>query len=170
MVLSDILKRIKKDISSLIDAGPKSEEDVADIKEEKIDFKTKFQQNKKVIYDNIMEVKNTDSEGRQNLIKQLIKEDEFISGEHYYQDCLICCDADLEDAVLSNGKKGINVVVTLTNNKYPSLVGQIPEDKVEELLQEIKKGEGYSVDLYVSTEDSGKHSLKVRVKYYKPDF
>ena len=57
MVLSDILKRIKKDISSLIDAGPKSEEDVAEIKEEKIDFKTMFQQNKKVIYDNIMEVK-----------------------------------------------------------------------------------------------------------------
>lgn len=122
---------------------------------------------KQVIYEKIIEVTRTNTEGRQKLIKQLIKNDDFLKGNDYFQDELVGCDVDIEDSEMPSGKKCINVIVRLDENKYPSQLGYIPENFEDELHNEIKKADGYSVDLYVNTEEDGKYSLKVKIKFYK---
>lgn len=123
--------------------------------------------NKEIIYEKMIDVDRTNTEGRQKLIKQLIKNDEFLKGNEYFQNDIICCDADLEESEMPSGKPCINVVVKREDSQYNYQVGYIPESMEKELKEEIKKAGGYSVDLFVSTEDDGKYSLKVKVKMYK---
>lgn len=77
------------------------------IKNEKTDIKPemKIENKKEIVYDKMIEVTHTNTEGRQKLIKQLIKNDEFLNGNEYFQDDLICCDADIEDGEMPSGKK-----------------------------------------------------------------
>lgn len=123
--------------------------------------------NKEVIYEKMIDVVRTNTEGRQNLIKQLIKNDEFLKEKEYFQNDRICCDADLEESKMPSGKRCINVVVKREGSQYNYQVGYVPESIEKELQEEIKKAGGYSIDLFVSTEDDGKYSLKVKVKMYK---
>ena len=136
--------------------------ETAEVKEE-----TTMQNQKQTIYEKMIEVTHTNTEGRQKLIKQLIKNDDFLKGMDYFQEELIGCDADIEDGEMPSGKKCIKVVVRLEENKNPSQLGYIPENFEEELHEEVKKADGYSVDLYVNTEEDGKYSLKVKIKFYK---
>lgn len=123
--------------------------------------------NKEKLFEKMYDVDRTNTEGRQKLIKQLIKNDEFLKGNEYFQTDLICCDADLEESEMPSGKYCVNVIVKRDDSMYPYQVGYICEKDEKEVIEEIKKGEGYSVDLFVSTEDDGKYSLKVKVKTYK---
>jgi len=139
------------------------------IKNENTEVKeeTTMKNQKQIIYEKMIEVTHTNTDGRQKLIKQLIKNDDFLKGNDYFQDELIGCDADIEDNEMPSGKKCINVIVRLDENKYPSHLGYIPENLEDELHEEVKKADGYSVDLYVNTEEDGKYSLKVKIKFYK---
>lgn len=123
--------------------------------------------NKEVLYEKTIIVTHTNTEGRQKLIKQLIKNDEDLKQQEYFQDDLICCDADIEDGEMPSGKECIKVVVKRGNNEYSYQVGYIPEEFEKELHNEVEKADGYSVDLYVSTEDDGKYSIKAKIKFYK---
>lgn len=58
---------------------------------------------------------------------------------------------------MPSGKKCINVIVKLNENKYPSLLGYIPKNMEEELKEEVKKADAYKIGLYVNTEDNGKN-------------
>lgn len=122
--------------------------------------------NKEVIYEKMIDVVKTNTEGRQKLIKQLIKNDEFLKEKEYFQNDIIFCDADLEESEMPSGKRCINVVVKREGSQYNYQVGYVPESIEKELQEEIKKAGGYSIDLFVSTEDDGKYSLKVKVKMY----
>lgn len=64
---------------------------------------------------------------------------------------------------MPSGKPCINVVVKGEDSQYNYQVGYFPESMKKELQEEIKKAGGYSVDLFVSTEDDGKYSLKVKM-------
>lgn len=149
MGILDFLKKVLKS------------EDVNVIQEHAIENK------KQIIYEKMIEVNNTSTEGRQKLIKQLIKNDDFIKDNNFFQNELIGCDVDIEDDEMPSGKKCIKVVVRLDDNGYSSQLGYIPESFEDELHSEVKKADSYSVDLYVSTEDNGKYSLKVNIKFYK---
>ena len=109
----------------------------------------------------------THTEGRQKLIKQLIKNDEYLRNNEFYKDDLLCCDSDLEDGEMPSGKECINVTVSRDGYKYPDLLGYITDDDEKELHEYIKKAAGYSTDLYVSTTENGKYSLKVRIQMYE---
>lgn len=122
---------------------------------------------KELLFEKMYDVDRTNTEGRQKLIKQLIKNDDFLKGNDYFQTDLICCDAGLEESEMPSGKPCINVIVKREDSQYPYQVGYICEKDEKELKEEIEKAEGYSVDLYVSTEDDGKFSLKVKVKTFK---
>lgn len=68
---------------------------------------------------------------------------------------------------MPSGKKCINVIVRLDDIKYSSKLGYISKNFEEELHEEVKKSNGYTIDLYVNAEENGKYSLKVKIKFYK---
>lgn len=122
---------------------------------------------KEVVYEKMVAVTHTHTEGRQKLIKQLIKNDDFLKSQDYFQNDLIGCDADIEEGEMSSGKRCINVIVKREDNPYPYQVGYLDDAMIEEVEREVKNAGAYSIDLFVSTEDDGKYSLQVKIKCYK---
>lgn len=114
----------------------------------------------------MIDVTYTHTEGRQKLIKQLIKEDEFLVGIEYFNDDLICCEVSLDDGEMPSGKECINVNVLRDGKQFPDHVGYIIDENEKELHENIEAAKAYSSDLYVSTTEEGKYALKVRVQMY----
>lgn len=159
--LTDVFEEKQKDNSS------KNRKELPTITEEQKPSVFSVKQEDNIIYDKKINVSYSHTEGRQKLIKQLIKDDEFLKGQEFFNDDMIICDTDLEEGEMPSEKQCINVNVLRDGNKYPDHLGYITDDDEKELKDNIGKAAAYKCDLYVSTTEDGKYSLKVRVRMYK---
>ena len=131
--------------------------------------KSETKPERKLICDKYYKVSYTHTEGRQKLIKQLIKEDDFLKDNDYFNNELVGCEVHLDDGEMPSGKECINVTVVRYGKNLSDHVGYIIDAEMKELIKDLEPATTYSPDLYISTEDDGKLSVKVRVKMYVDD-
>lgn len=121
-----------------------------------------------LIYDKTIPVISTNTEGRQELIKELIKNDDDLKlSDDLYQELLLC-DCDVKEPDFKSKSKILEVFVNIerNNNIYPYTLGYISKEYDELFDDELHKNTYYSTSLYV-TKDNNLYNLDINVKFYK---
>lgn len=121
-----------------------------------------------LIYDKIIPVISTNTEGRQKLIKELIKDDDDLKlSDDLYQELLLC-DCDIKEPDFKSKSKILEVFVNIerNNNIYPYTLGYISKEYDELFDDELRQNTYYSTSLYV-TKDNNLYNLDINVKFYK---
>lgn len=121
-----------------------------------------------LIYDKTIPVISTNTEGRQELIKELIKNDDDLKlSDDLYQELLLC-DCDIKEPDFKSKSKILEVFVNIerNNNIYPYTLGYISKEYDELFDDELHQNTYYSTSLYV-TKDNNLYNLDINVKFYK---
>ena len=121
-----------------------------------------------LIYDKTIPVISTNTAGRQELIKELIKNDDDLElSDDLYQELLLC-DCDVKELDFKSKSKILEVFVNIerNNNIYPYTLGYISKEYDELFDDELHKNTYYSTSLYV-TKDNNLYNLDINVKFYK---
>ena len=124
--------------------------------------------NKILIYDKTIPVISTNTEGRQELIKELIKNDDDLKlSDDLYQELLLC-DCDIKEPDFKSKSKILEVFVNIerNNNIYPYTLGYISKEYDELFDDELHQNTYYSTSLYV-TKDNNLYNLDINVKFYR---
>ena len=121
-----------------------------------------------LIYDKTIPVISTNTEGRQELIKELIKNDDDLElSDDLYQELLLC-DCDVKELDFKSKSKILEVFVNIerNNNIYPYTLGYISKEYDELFDDELHQNTYYSTSLYV-TKDNNLYNLDINVKFYR---
>lgn len=121
-----------------------------------------------LIYDKTIPVISTNTEGRQELIKELIKNDDDLKlSDDLYQELLLC-DCDIKEPDFKSKSKILEVFVNIerNNNIYPYTLGYISKEYNELFDDELHQNTYYSTSLYV-TKDNNLYNLDINVKFYR---
>ena len=121
-----------------------------------------------LIYDKTIPVISTNTEGRQELIKELIKNDDDLKlSDDLYQELLLC-DCDIKEPNFKSKSKILEVFVNIerNNNIYPYTLGYISKEYDELFDDELHQNTYYSTSLYV-TKDNNLYNLDINVKFYR---
>lgn len=121
-----------------------------------------------LIYDKTIPVISTNTEGRQELIKELIKNDDDLKlSDDLYQELLLC-DCDIKEPDFKSKSKILEVFVNIerNNNIYPYTLGYISKEYDELFDDELHQNTYYSTSLYV-TKDNNLYNLDINVKFYR---
>lgn len=121
-----------------------------------------------LIYDKTIPVISTNTEGRQELIKELIKNDDDLKlSDDLYQELLLC-DCDIKEPDFKSKSKILEVFVNIerNNNIYPYTLGYISKEYDELFDDELHQNTYYSTSLYI-TKDNNLYNLDINVKFYR---
>lgn len=117
---------------------------------------------KTLIYDKIIPLINTNTEGRQKIIKKLLKEDSIPLNEDIYLEPL-CVECGIKEPEFESKTKILEVYVTLD---YDYTMGYIHKDYIELLDERLHNNTCYSTILYASKDDK-KYNLDVGIQIYQ---
>lgn len=124
---------------------------------------------KTLIYDKTIPITNTNTEGRQKIIKQLIKEDDIPLSEDLFQETLLC-ECDIKEPEFKSNTKILevyaNVYYEKYNETYPYTLGYITSEYKELFNEELHNNTYYSTTLYV-TKENDLYNLDINIKFYK---
>ena len=127
-----------------------------------------YKPKKILIYDKTIPVISTNTEGRQELIKELIKNDDDLKlSDDLYRELLLC-DCDIKEPDFKSKSKILEVFVNIerNNNIYPYTLGYISKEYDELFDDELHQNTYYSTSLYV-TKDNNLYNLDINVKFYR---
>lgn len=124
---------------------------------------------KALIYDKIIPIVNTDTDGRQKIIKKLLKENDISLSEDIFQESLFC-ECDIKEPEFKSKTKILEVYANIyyeeSNNTYPYTLGYITNEYQELFNDELHNNTYYSTSLYVSKNEK-LYTLDVRIQFYK---
>ena len=121
-----------------------------------------------LIYAKTIPVISTNTEGRQKLIKELIKNNNDLKlSDDLYQELLLC-DCDIKEPEFKSKSKILEVFVNIekNNNIYPYTLGYISNEYNELFDAELHNNTYYSTTLYVTKVDN-LYNLEINIKFYK---
>lgn len=127
--------------------------------------KTKPKENKepKIVYSKIISLTHCNTESRQKVIKELIKQDDLFDTENITDEPLLC-STEIDECNPFGGKKILKVIVLL--NEFICDLGYIPHEYENELYNALNNSDNYSTTIFVSKEKNI-YNLKLEITFYK---
>ncbi len=131
-------------------------------------YKTNYNvgQNKesKIICTELVNVEKCDTEGRQKIIKKLIK-NSHLDLSNDIQNEILDCSSEIDECELEGGYKRLKVITLLDDGCIYTL-GYIPKGLEQKLYTALDKADKYSTNLYVTKIDKF-FNLKIEIIYTK---
>lgn len=130
----------------------------------KTDYNVGQNKKSKIICTELVNVEKCDTEGRQEIIKKLIKNSHLNLSDNI-QNEILNCSSEIDECEFENGSKRLKVIVLLDDG-YIYTLGYIPKDQEKELYEALDKSDRYTTNLYV-TKVNKVFSLKIEIIYTK---
>lgn len=112
----------------------------------------KNKENFEIIYSKIIDITNCDTDGRQKIIREIIKKNNLDLSDNI-QNELLDCSLEIDECELSGNSKRLQVI-TLLDDDYIYTLGYIPKILEHELYQALDKSDTYNTELYVTKKDN----------------
>ena len=129
----------------------------------KSEIKNKNEHKQTTIYSKTFTITHSDTDSRQKIIKELIKENELSLSEDLEFEPLFC-SSEIEEGTMLSGKKCLKVITIY--NDFICELGYIPKEFEPELYDALNNSDNYTTSLYV-TKKNNIYYIQLEIEFFK---